>query len=393
MGVYEYPQVPRSSQTRMDQERHQPQEPTHSQHSRFSWVDTPAEAKGYTWHRDGGNQRPPNVPPLPQVPEHLQNQQSHSNPDTVSRALEQTGAHQPQQPHQPAVPVESAPTYTQSEHPAAQHYASGPTSYSSQDHPLSYPVRPHQQHRNQQQSQDTKPENTMQYTQMPPQPTNRDPPQHQPNIPIAPDENPLSPTTPTKQQHHPTATTSNTTNIPILAPSTDSSTIPISSFSPTPQPIRGGTWHHSFCSCAEPTICLTALTCPCITYGRTQYRLTQRSARRDPTNMLGYTACNGSCVAFGLLCGINIVLAAIQKTRVRKAYELDRKLTGGVLEDLLKAACCCCCSVAQDEKEVQWREEEGRKAKGAKGAKGGRQPTVADGYVPVGGMAFSPPPR
>ncbi|MBE7182222.1 MAG: PLAC8 family protein [Terriglobus roseus] len=159
-------------------------------------------------------------------------------------------------------------------------------------------------------------------------------------------------------------------------------------FSPTPHPIHGGTWQHSLCSCAMPAICLTSLFCPCITYGRTQYRLSQRSSHKDPTNMLGYSTCNGSCVAFGVLCGVNAFLAAIQKTRVRKAYEMDRAQAGGVVDDLLKGACCCCCSVAQDEKEVRWREEEGRRAGG--GAAAGRG--SKEGYAPVGGMTFSPPP-
>lgn len=114
--------------------------------------------------------------------------------------------------------------------------------------------------------------------------------------------------------------------------------------------------------------------------------------------MLGYSACNGSCIAFAILCGINLGLAAIQKTRIRKAYDMDRKLTGGVSSDFVVAVCCCCCSVAQDEKEVRWREEEGRKV-GSGAVEDGSKGTAAAvpvgerGYVPVGGMTFEPPPR
>lgn len=225
----------------------------------------------------------------------------------------------------------------------------------------------------------------MQYTQTPSPPTQHRPPPKETYL-VGPDENPLSPTTPTKQQL-PTPTSSNTTNIPILRPSDP---IPglstATAFSPTPHPIHGGTWHHTLCSCALPSVCLTSLFCPCITYGRTQHRLAQRSAHKDPTNMLGYSACNGSCVAFGVLCGVNAVLAAIQKARVRKAYEMERGVSGGLGGDLVRGACCCCCSVAQDEKEVRWREEEGRRVGGVKGR------VSMEGYAPVGGMTFSPPP-
>jgi hypothetical protein len=33
----------------------------------------------------------------------------------------------------------------------------------------------------------------------------------------------------------------------------------------------------------------------CILYGRTQHRLSMKSRKEDPTNMLGYETCNGSC--------------------------------------------------------------------------------------------------
>lgn len=45
------------------------------------------------------------------------------------------------------------------------------------------------------------------------------------------------------------------------------------------------------------------LLCPCILYGKTQHRLSLKSRKEDPTNMLGYETCNGSCTAMALLCG------------------------------------------------------------------------------------------
>lgn len=101
--------------------------------------------------------------------------------------------------------------------------------------------------------------------------------------------------------------------------------------------------------------------------------------KKDPTNMLGYTSINGSCIAFGVLCGINGFLAAIQHTRVRKAYNMNSE-AGNVAGDCLTGLCCCCCVVAQDEKEVRFREEQARKAGGLK----------QEGYVPPTAMAFSP---
>lgn len=99
--------------------------------------------------------------------------------------------------------------------------------------------------------------------------------------------------------------------------------------------------------------------------------------------MLGYTAVNGSCIAFAILCEINGALAAIQRTRVRKAYNMNSE-AGNVAGDCVNGFCCCCCVIAQDEKEVRFREEEARKP----GASNNQE-----GYVAPTGMNFSPPPR
>jgi Cys-rich protein (TIGR01571 family) len=121
-----------------------------------------------------------------------------------------------------------------------------------------------------------------------------------------------------------------------------------------------------------------------VVYGKTQYRLGLREEKKDPTNMLGYTAFNGACIAFGILCGINACLAAIQHTRVRKTYNMSTE-AGNVAGDCIKSVCCCCCIVAQDEKEVKFREESARKPAGAVAKN--------EGYVAPTSMSFSPPPR
>jgi hypothetical protein len=100
--------------------------------------------------------------------------------------------------------------------------------------------------------------------------------------------------------------------------------------------------------------------------------------------MLGYTTVNGSCMAFGILCGINGILAGLQRTRLRKKYSMSNE-AGDVAGDCLKGVCCCCCVVAQDEKEIKFREEQARKPAGSG--------TKKEGYVAPTTMTFSPPPR
>lgn len=69
------------------------------------------------------------------------------------------------------------------------------------------------------------------------------------------------------------------------------------------QEINGGTWNHGLCDCSRIGTCCLGLVCPCILYGRTQYRLSMKSRKEDPTNLLGFEMCNGSCMAMALLCG------------------------------------------------------------------------------------------
>lgn len=69
------------------------------------------------------------------------------------------------------------------------------------------------------------------------------------------------------------------------------------------QEINGRTWNHGLCDCSNIGTCCLGLLCPCILYGRTQYRLSMKSRKEDPTNLLGFEMCNGSCAAMALLCG------------------------------------------------------------------------------------------
>ncbi|EFR04697.1 DUF614 domain-containing protein [Nannizzia gypsea CBS 118893] len=54
------------------------------------------------------------------------------------------------------------------------------------------------------------------------------------------------------------------------------------------QCVKGGSWTNSLCECSDIGVCCMGLWCPCILYGRTQHRLSRKSKRQDPTNMLGY---------------------------------------------------------------------------------------------------------
>ena len=131
--------------------------------------------------------------------------------------------------------------------------------------------------------------------------------------------------------------------------------------------------------CEPDTVCCMGIICPCMVYGKTMYRLSRRAQKQDPTDMLGYESCNGSCALMFFACGFQSLLAAIQRARIRKLYHLD----GGFGTDCLKACCCCCCVIMQDEREVRDREELIRRHAGpATGA-----------YVAPGGMTYAPPPR
>ena len=137
-------------------------------------------------------------------------------------------------------------------------------------------------------------------------------------------------------------------------------------------------WKHGLC---DPSpVCCTALFCPCLVYGKTMYRLSRKTAKQDPTDLLGYESCNSACALISVACGFQWVLASIQRTRIRKTYEIE----GGIGEDCIAAICCCCCVLAQDEREMRDREDEERKR---------FSPAGTAAYASPGGMAYAPPPR
>ena len=131
--------------------------------------------------------------------------------------------------------------------------------------------------------------------------------------------------------------------------------------------------------CEPDTVCCTGIICPCMVYGKTMYRLSRRAQKQDPTDLLGYESCNSSCALMIFACGFQSLLAAIQRTRVRKLYHLE----GSFGTDCLKSCCCCCCVIMQDEREVRDREELIRRHAGP----------VTGAYVAPGGMTYAPPPR
>lgn len=115
---------------------------------------------------------------------------------------------------------------------------------------------------------------------------------------IAPDANPLqSPKIP----YFPPPTATPASRAPIVE-DLSSSHQPGQIMHPN-QEVQGGTWSHGLCECSSIGTCCLGLICPCILYGKTQYRLSIKSKKGDPTNMLGYKSCNGSCTGMALLCG------------------------------------------------------------------------------------------
>lgn len=141
-------------------------------------------------------------------------------------------------------------------------------------------------------------------------------------------------------------------------------------------------WNHSMCNCGSDVgTCLTGLFCPCILYGKTSYRLSQKSSKKDPTDMLGYSATNSQCVVMSAACGLWCLFPLIQRTRLRHIYKLAGSLTG----DIGRACCCCCCVAIQNEREVRDREENARRWAGPA--------ANAQAYSSPGQMIYAPPPR
>lgn len=74
--------------------------------------------------------------------------------------------------------------------------------------------------------------------------------------------------------------------------------------------VKGGYWSTGLCSLSDIGTCCLGITCPCVLYGRTQYRLSRKSKREDQTNMLGFELCNASCAMMACLCGLQCMLPA-----------------------------------------------------------------------------------
>lgn len=147
------------------------------------------------------------------------------------------------------------------------------------------------------------------------------------------------------------------------------------------QTMTGGHWSTGLCECADAGVCLLGLTCPCILYGRTQYRLLRKSRGDDPTNLLGYETCNGSCTSIALLCGCQWLLATVQHTRTRKAYNIE----GNVCSDCVRASCCTCCTFMRNEREIKRREENRAFSAQVAGS------TFTTPYIPPGQMYYNRP--
>ncbi|KAL1952848.1 hypothetical protein VTO42DRAFT_4104 [Malbranchea cinnamomea] len=191
---------------------------------------------------------------------------------------------------------------------------------------------------------------------------------------VVPDDNPLSPTT--------TQAAQGRLGRSHIAAYQSKSHLPGQIMHPNQQ-VKGGTWSHGLCDCKDVGACCTGLFCPCILYGRTQYRLSMKSEKKDPTNLLGYETCNASCTVMALLCGCQWLLATIQHSRIRHAYEIP----GSIPSDCVRATCCTCCTLIQDEREIKLREETARQVAGVSGN------VVSLPYATPGNMSFSPPPR
>lgn len=83
-------------------------------------------------------------------------------------------------------------------------------------------------------------------------------------------------------------------------------------------------WKHRLCE--VDTLCCTGIFCPCIVYGKTQYRLSRKAKKQEPTDLLGYDPCNLSCGIMAVACGFQCEHAyAISSLRTN--YYRDSCLT------------------------------------------------------------------
>lgn len=193
--------------------------------------------------------------------------------------------------------------------------------------------------------------------------------------PITPDTNPLQ--SPIATMHR--MGTFSSTNNQDSQPTHDSfSTHQPGQIAHPNQIVSGGHWNTGLCECTDVSTCCLGLACPCMLYGRTQYRLLRKSRGEDPTNLLGYELCNGSCVSLALLCGCQCILATVQHTRTRKAYSIE----GNICSDCVRASCCMCCTFVRNEREIKRREDKRAYSAQVTGS------TFVTPYLPPGQMQY-----
>ncbi|KAI9810280.1 MAG: hypothetical protein M1827_006330 [Pycnora praestabilis] len=145
----------------------------------------------------------------------------------------------------------------------------------------------------------------------------------------------------------------------------------------------GTGWKHGLCDCSDMSTCCLGCCCPCILYGRTQYELSQKSAKKDPTDLLGYNNVNGACGVMTIACGFQWALTLLQHTRIRRMYGIE----GSIVKDCLQSFCCLHCTLIQDEVEFRDREISQRRLAGPAGVAG---PTA---YAVSPSMTYAPPAR
>ncbi|KAJ5397445.1 hypothetical protein N7509_005558 [Penicillium cosmopolitanum] len=333
------------------------------QNQRYSFIETPLEMNARTQNYDLES-----PPPMP------------ANPPPVHRQEQPT-------PEQPIQQPQAAVVYQEDEQESQVDEGSIPT-YSRypqfDQHPVHFAPAADTPQPQPQQLQIDVQSPQYAYGQPPyspgplPPKTNPEPPRRADTFTITPDANPLqSPRSPFFPPP-PASAPSQTPAIDDLATYHQPGQI----MHPN-QEVMGGAWHHGLCECSNLGTCCMGLLCPCILYGKTQHRLSLKSRKEDPTNMLGYETCNGSCTAMALLCGCQWLFATIQHTRTRNAYGIQ----GGIASDCVRATCCTCCTLIQDEKEIQEREKQRGRAALERGA------TLLSPYTAPGPMAYPPPPK
>ncbi|KAK0615636.1 hypothetical protein B0T17DRAFT_510221 [Bombardia bombarda] len=88
---------------------------------------------------------------------------------------------------------------------------------------------------------------------------------------------------------------------------------------------------------------------PCVQFGKTHHRLMNEGS------LEGYECLNTSCMiwcCFTWCFQCECIPLAMERAEIRKKYNLS----GNCCCDILAASCCSCCVLAQNDKEVRYRE-------------------------------------